>query len=249
MALDRKNISFMGVNTLYEFSSWSKLENASVLANSATIGPNGLVGTSLDPEYNDALSSANYRQFTLVLTFEPNEELNYTNDVLEIRIIELYGANSNSNVYKNDRVIAFTQDDLIKNSDDTYTLRRIYPTENRAMQSCEVYIINRTLNPIEVRDADLQRSADISTGQLGTLINSMNDAATPTSFKIYTDESGGYINGLGVIIASGLELKYKPTFEGDLLNAIETNFSDPIPIVYVADMIDLTTNGSETEGS
>ena len=65
MALDRKNIDFLAVNTLPTLASWEIIEGgASVLVDTATLPPKSYIGHSLEPNFNDALSSAEYRRLT-----------------------------------------------------------------------------------------------------------------------------------------------------------------------------------------
>jgi hypothetical protein len=88
-------------------------------------------------------------------------------------------------------------------------------------------------------------------GQLSTVINGLNSEKAIKSFKVYDKDSNNMITGLGAIIAKGLELKWKPVYEGNQVSQIDTNFQDPIPVVYVYEDIDLTTSddGSSEEES
>ena len=73
MALDRKNIDFLADNTLPTLASWEIIEGgASVLVDTATLPPKAYIGHSLDPNFNDALSSAEYRKLTITINFITN---------------------------------------------------------------------------------------------------------------------------------------------------------------------------------
>lgn len=252
MALDRKNIDFLAVNTLPSFASWIPTSGASVLVDTATLPPRSQVLCFADSTYNDALSSAEYRKLTLTMNSKPDIMSNYlTLQQLAVEIHIVYSVNANSQIPETDILLVMNEDDIISNTDGTFTVQRIFPTQGRAIQELTITIVNTGLNEIKVRDCRLQRSADINVAQLADQINILNDAATPTSFKIYEGTEGSnIINGLGVIIASGLELKYKPIIEGNRLSSIDTNFRGPIPVVYVPEYINLeTTTDDSTEES
>lgn len=245
MALDRNNIDFLAVNTLPAFASWEIIEGgASVLVDTASLPPNSYIGHKLNAQYNDGLSSAEYRKLTLTLETKPELVSNYTTlQQLIVEIHLIYAVNTNSQINETDIVIVMNEDDIIENTDGTFTVQRIFQTQSRAIQECLITISNTGLNAVNIRDARLQRSADINVAQIADQINMLNEAAQPTSFKVYegTAESN-IIDGIGVIIASGLELKYKAVREGNRVSSIDTNFRGPIPVVYIPEYIDLSTN-------
>lgn len=243
MALDRKNIDFLAVNTLPTLASWEIIEGgASVLVDTATLPPKSYIGHSLDPNFNDALSSAEYRRLTITLTSRPNIDSNYTTfQQLLVKLNIIYAANTNSEINETPIDLVMNDDDIIENSDGTFTLQRIIKTNSRAIQSLTIIILNTALNTVEVRDVRLQRSADINVGQIQSQLKLMQDSMTPKSFKVYEPNLDNVLDGIGVVIKSGIELKYKPIRVGNRLSSIETNFQEPMPVVYVAEHIDLTT--------
>lgn len=249
MALDRNNVDFLAVNTVPSFASWDILEGgASVLADTASLPPNSYIGYKLVNSLNDALSSAEYRKLTLTLDGKPDILSNYT--TLQQLIVEIhlvYAVNTNSQINESDIVIVMNEDDIIENSDKTFTVQRIFQTQSRAIQEAIITISNTGLNTVNIRDCRLQRSADINVAQLANQINMMNEEAQPTSFKVYEGtESSNMIDGIGVIIASGLELKYKAVREGNRVVSIDTNFRSSIPVVYVPEYIDLSTTTDDS---
>ena len=247
MALDRKNIDFLVQNTVPSFASWNIVGGASVVADTATLPPNSSIAYELNANYNDALSSADYRRLTLTLYEKPDLASNYKSiQQLSVDIHMLYAVNTSGETSEEDVLITMNEDDIIENVDGTYTVQRVFPTNRRALQACIVTICNTGINSVTIRDCRLQRSVDISTGQIQSFLSNLYEEKEPTGFKIYEPNSDNIIGGLGVIISSGLELKYKPIREGNRLVEIQTNFRPAMPIVYVAEAIDLSTN---TDGS
>lgn len=243
MALDRKNIEFLQVNTLPSFSSWEiTTGGASVLADTATLPPQSTVAHSLNPDYNSGLSPSEYRKLTLTINTKPSIESNYTAfQQVRVNLHIVYGANTNSQVNEVDVEITLNEDDIIENTNNTYTLQRIINTNSKIMQTLIVTISNTGLNTVTVSDARLQRSADINTEEILNELTQTRDQMNPKAFNFYIPVED-ILNGLGVVVVSGAEYKYKPDRIGNLLNQIETNFSDPMPCVYLKKPIDLTTS-------
>lgn len=252
MALDRKNIDFLAVNTLPSFASWEILNGgASVLVDTATLPPQSSVGHSLNREYNNGLDSSEYRKFTLTLSSKPSIDSNYTSfQQVNVNLHIVYAANTNSQINETDIEIVMNEDDIVENTNDTYTLQRIITTNSRAIQSLVITISNQGLNTITVSDARLHRSADINTSEMLNQISQIKTEMTPRSFNIYEPNLDNIINGIGVVVESGVEYKYKPIRVGNRTSSVETNFCESMPVVYIPKEIDLSTSdpGNADEG-
>lgn len=243
MALDRKNIDFLVDNTLPPFSSWEVKEGgASVLVDTATLPPNSYVSHTLNAEFNNGLDSAEYRKLTITMTSKPGLASNYTSiQQLLVKIHIVYSANTNSEIDETDYILVMSDDDLIYNDNDTFTLQRIIQTNSRALQFCNVSVINTGLNQIEVRDIRLQRSADINVGQMASYLKLQQTEMDPKSFNIYEPNMDNILDAIGIVINSGIEIKWKPIRQGNRLISIKTNFKEDMPVAYIPEYADMST--------
>ena len=102
-----------------------------------------------------------------------------------------------------------------------------------------------------------------NTFSMGVIVGgNLSTMTQPDECDLYDGSGFGYSGGVEMnarfgrasknagagtgLLGLGLELKYKPIREGNRLVEIQTNFGPAMPIVYVAEAIDLSTN---TDGS
>lgn len=242
MALDRQSLDFLNKNTLVDFSSFDIIgEGASVLADTATIPPGSYVGYNLNNGYNLALASAAYRKFQLLVENLPlvSSDYNATQQLL-IELNALYAINTQDEIIKGTVKFAVNKDSCTP-SGEKFLFTRIFPTLNKEMQSATLKIFNNGLNTVTIQAAKLFRSADVNRGQLANIIDESDNAMTPMQFKVYDPEDDNRVEGIGVIVRKNVEVKFKGIVQDNKTVQFETNFCDPIEVVYVKEHINLNT--------
>ena len=76
---------------------------------------------------------------------------------------------------------------------------------------------------------------------IANIIDDSNNAMTPMQFKVYDPYDDNRVEGIGVIVKKNIEVKIKGIVQDNKTVQFETNFCDPIEVVYVKEHIDLST--------
>lgn len=251
MAIDLQAIDYLVTSTVPNFSDWTPNQQASVLATEATLGSGGEVSFELIDAIGNGKSAAQYRKLTMTISgidIASDTLANYISENrIQFRLDALYAINTSSEEMYESILCIINPIDITVVNENSIQIEKIIPTWNKAMQTGIVKIINNTESQIVVSNiisgstnATLLRSADVSNEQAAQILNTILRSTDPQMFKFY--RLSNILDGLGIVVPSGREIKFKPIREGNDVVEIQTNYREAMPCIYINEPIDITTD-------
>lgn len=237
--MNTNELKFGTVNILPLFSSseWA-LESASVVGETLVIRPGG--SARVIPTQTIINRVFMYYKIEIDFISSVISSISNFKNLPYCFIVETY-KNENNEMYRN-RARALGFNTFNPQSDEGHYIdTTIFSSLNKELGYYSLTIKNNTEADLTINSIGVYSSIDVSSDQVGNVINQVQAETEPESFKVYTNESYSFLNGLAVTLKnSEKEIKYKPVYAQGLLSSIETNFGVTYPVVYVVEEIDLT---------
>lgn len=183
MAIDTSKIIFYPTNTLRALKSWDILSNASIVGDNITINSGGYAGYDLSNDIGRGLSASLYKALKVSVNLVGLSQISDSDNRVEIvlqGVLEETVHEEATNLYKS--VNLAPQSGKVTGS--TYTANLVLPFPNRNFTSLRLLVLNHTGDAVTVTTAELYRSQDIASAQVG---NSIGFGVTLAGFISYTD--------------------------------------------------------------
>jgi len=174
---------FYPTNTLRALKSWDIFSGASVVGEDITINSGGYAGYDLTNDVGRGLSSSLYRALKVSINLLGLAQISDSDNRLEVvlqGVLEETAHEEASNWYKS--VNLAPQSGKVTGS--TYTANIVLPFPNRNFTSLRLLVLNHTGDSVTLTQAELYRSQDIASAQVG---NSIGFGVTLSGFISYTD--------------------------------------------------------------
>lgn len=176
-------LNFYPTNTLRALKSWELLSNASVVGDTIVVSSGGYAGYDLTNDIGRGLSASLYRALKISISLVGLAQLSDSTNNVEVVLqgaLEETVHEEAANFYKS--VNLGPQSGKITGS--TYTANLVLPFPNRNFTSLRLLVLNHTGDSVTLTQAELYRSQDIASAQVG---NSIGFGVTLSGFISYLD--------------------------------------------------------------
>lgn len=237
MAISTDELNFSTQSMIPILGSAWAVTGGSIVSQVLTLSPSGYATC----ECEQTIISGTFQYCKFIIEFESTviDSSNNFKSTPRILIGEVYIDSNNVVNFVNKRSFGFNTFEptgMADNWKDT----TVYATLNKPMNKMTVKILNDTTANLVIKNIKAFNSVDVSTSQIDATLTQVQAAGDPTGFKVYTDETYEYLNGLSVTLAnSSQELKYKPVYTSNKLSRIDTNFGKTYPVTYVPEIMSL----------
>lgn len=240
MAINSDTLRFDTNNILplITSSEWT-YTNASVSGDTIVINPGG----SAKCIPNQTIINRVFQYFRVDIDFISSTitpESNFKNSPY-VFITETYKNEDNAIYLNYSRSLGFNTFKKL-DEDNRYLDNTIFSSSNREIAYYSFDIKNNTDGVLIINSVGVYSSIDVSSDQVGNVINNVNAGAQLEQGKIYCTPDYTQLLGIGAILkGSDKEFKYKPIYSQGLLAEIRTNFSVNPTFTYIPNDIDLDT--------
>lgn len=167
MASISDGIIYYEKNIIRSLDNWNILNNASINNGVITIHSKGMCGIDLSNEYCNGLKASKYRRAIFVIDTNVSNENNYQN-YIELLLKCIYKDSDGNRIQEIISVNSTQLESIDTEEGRQYT--RIIEMENFDLESCTVYVVNNSTEPIILKSCEIKRSQDISSSQVGESI-------------------------------------------------------------------------------